>query len=165
MLRPPAALGAVAAVWALLACGASPPDADGAAASMTLRHKVVTSGAIADQGQGGVARGRLVRSKAGAARVLRAWDLERAIPAANRVDFARKSLVIVLGGSVPDSAHRLAVRRVSVASRRVSVRADVPRREGAIGATVISRPYTLVAVDRDDVAGASATVSVRVTGP
>lgn len=134
-----------------------------AAASKTLPYSVVKSGAIADQGQGGSARGRLVRSKSSAARTLRAWDLERAIAAANGVDYARKSLVVVLGGSAPDTAYRLAVRRVSVASRRVSVRADVRRPAGANGGMAISRPYTLLAVDRDDVAGASATVSVRLT--
>jgi hypothetical protein len=29
----------------------------------------------------------------------------------------------------------------------------------------ISRPYTLLSVDRDDVAGAGAAVSVQVSGP
>jgi hypothetical protein len=161
---------ALAGVFVMLACGSSAPDADGrqvatAAASGALRYSVVTSGTIADQGRGGRARGRLMRSKASAARALRAWELDRAVPAAGRVDYARKSLVIVLGGSVPDTAYRLTVRRVSVASRRVSVRADVRRPAGAVGGMAISRPYTLLTVDRDDVASAGATVSVRVSGP
>ena len=168
-MRTSAVLGTLAGVWVLVACSSTVPDADGAgvpaAASRTVPHTVVKSGSIADQGQGGAARGRLVRTKASAARALRGWDLERAIPAANRVDYARKSLVIVLGGSVPDTAHRLAVQRVSVASRRVSVRAEIRHPAGAMGGQAISRPYVLLAVDRDDVAGAAATVSVRVSGP
>jgi hypothetical protein len=73
--------------------------------------------------------------------------------------------VIVLGESVPDTAYRLAVRRVSVRSRRVRVSVKLTRPAGSLGGMAISRPYTLLSVDRDDVAGAGAAVSVQVSGP
>lgn len=152
----------------LVACGSSAPDADGArppsAAPGTLRYTVVKAGSIADQGRGGGARGRLVRDSSRAASVLRDWDLQRAIPAARAVDYSRKSLVIVLGGSAPDTAYRLAVKRVSIRSRRVSVRADLRRGAGA-GGMAISRPYALLTVARGDVAGAASGVSVFVARP
>jgi hypothetical protein len=168
-VKTPALLGALAGVWALVACGSAIPDADGArppaAGSKTVPYSVVKRGTIPDRGRAGSPRGRLVRDRAGAARILRAWDLERALPAARSLDYARKSLIIVLAGSVPDTAYSLAVRRVSIRSQRIEVQAAVRRPAGAVGGMAISRPYALLSVDRDDAAGADGTVSVRISTP
>jgi hypothetical protein len=158
-------LALLAGVPTVAACGSTPDAAGGQPASGPLRFSVITSAAIPDEGLGGGARGRLARDSASAVRMLRALGLERAIPAARAVDYGRRSVVIVLAGSVPDTAYRVAVRDVSVASGRVEVRAAVRRRAGAMGGMAISRPYVLLTVDRDDVAGAGETASVHLDGP
>jgi hypothetical protein len=107
------------------------------------------------------ARGRVLRSAAAAAQVLRDWGLDSAIRAVGTVDFERESLIVVLGASQPSTSYRLRVSRVLVRDRHAVVSATV-RRPAGIDGQAITQPYALVALARGSLAHVDGRVTVHV---
>ena len=152
-----AASAAIAAA-ALLAAGNRWPAAH-AAGGVAFRE--IDHGTRPGSGERESLRGRVLRTEAGAARVLRGWGLERAIAAAGSVDFAERSVVVALDASRPSTGYRLRVVRIDVRNRRALVTVTVRRPDGIDG-QVISRPYAVVSVPRRSLAGATRGVAVRL---
>lgn len=152
-----AALAAVAAV-ALLLAGAPWPAARAAGA---VAFREIDHGTRPGSGGYEPPRGRVLRTQAGAARVLRGWGLDRAVAAARSVDFGARSVLVALDGSRPSTGYRLRVVRVDVRNRRALVTVTVRRPDGIDG-QAISRPYAVVSVPRRALAGATRGVVVRL---
>lgn len=153
---------------ALTACGATssevaPVGTSSAATSKGVSTTVVASGSVPDLGNGGSARADLVRSATAAQKLLRSWNMQRAAGAARRVDYQRRSLIVVLGAGAPDTAYRLRARRVVVRDGRLDVRLDLLRDKDKLGGQSLSRPYVLLSVKRDAVSKVRGTARVRVT--
>jgi hypothetical protein len=151
-----AALAAVAAVALLLAGDRWAARAAGAVAFREIDH-----GTRPGSGDHESPRGRVLRTQAGATRVLRGWGLDRAIAAATSVDFGERSVVVALDASRPSTGYRLRVVRIDVRNRRALVTVTVRRADGIDG-QAISRPYAVVSVPRRALVGATRGVVVRL---
>ena len=102
--------------------------------------------------------GRLLRTRAEAVGVLRAWGLDPA--AARSLDFARKRAIVVLAEYAPSGGYRARVSRVARRGREVVVTAGVRYEGGDVAVSDLERPWVVIAVNRADVAGAHGTVRV-----
>lgn len=135
----------------------------GAASAMSGRvaHRELASGVRAANLPGERLRdvARVLRSKAEAARVLRAWGLDGA--AAKKVDFRHKSLIVVLAEYQPHAGFRARVSDVTVHGRQATVTAAVRDESGELSAAVLERPWVVVAVNRASVAGVRGEARVR----
>jgi hypothetical protein len=99
-----------------------------------------------------------VRSRAAAEKLLRRWDLERAIAKLGKVDFTRHRLLI-LAARGNDTTEHLNVKRVFTSGSRITASGTIARRPGAIGNQVLSTPYAFVTVPRS-VAATSARLAL-----
>lgn len=150
----------LAAAAAALSSGSQDPDRIAQAAG-AVAFREIDHGTRPGSGTSETRRGRVLRTETGAERVLRGWGLQRAVEAIEPVDFARRSLLVVLDSSRPSTGYRLRVVRIDVRNRRAVVTATVRRAEGIDG-QAISRPYALLSVARTSLAGASRGVVVRL---
>ena len=141
-----ALLAVLAAVAALLAASVA------GAADGRVAFREVTSGARAANlpGERMDDVATVLRTAAGARRRLRDWGLDTT--AARRVDFRRKSLIVMLAEYQPSSGFRARVQRVAVRGRRATLTAGVRYEGGDVAASVLERPWVVVAVDRRAVA-------------
>ena len=107
--------------------------------------------------------GRVLRSRAGATRVLGKWGLDRA--AVKGVDFKRRSLIVVLANYRPSAGYRASVASVVVRGGEAVVTADVRfEAAGKLVAQDLERPWVVVSVKRADVARVRPEVRVRTRG-
>ena len=153
---------ALAAAAVVLSSG-SQDSGRTAEAAGGIAFKELDHGTRPGSGESETRRGRVLRTETGARRVLRGWDLDRAVEAVEPVDFARRSLLVVLDSSRSSAGYRLRVVRVDVRNRRAIVTATVRRAEGMY-AQVISRPYALLSIARRSLARATRGVVVRLQG-
>jgi hypothetical protein len=148
------ALAAVCITLPALAASAS-------ATSGRVAHREVASGARAaimpGEPKGDAAR--VLRSKAAAARVLRAWGVPPG--KATAIDFRRKSLIVVLAEYQPHAGFRAHVSHVSVKGRQATVTAGVRDESGELSSSVLERPWVVVAVNRASVADVRGEARVR----
>ncbi len=107
--------------------------------------------------------GRVLRSRAEAIRVLGRWGLDRA--AVQGVDFARRSLIVVLADYRPSAGYRARVASVVVRGRDAVVTTDVRfEAAGKLVAQDLERPWVVVAVQQATVAKVRREVKVRTRG-
>jgi hypothetical protein len=92
----------------------------------------------------------VLRTASGARSRLRAWGLSTA--AVRRVDFRRKSLIVMLAEYQPSGGFRARVSRVVVRGRTATVTAAVRYEGGDVAVSDLERPWVVVAVDRRAVA-------------
>lgn len=132
-----------------------------AATSSRVAHREVASGTRAANLPGERLQdvARVLRSKAEATRLLRAWGLDA--PAAKRIDFRRRSLIVVLAAYQPHAGFRAHVSGVTVKGRQATVTAGVRDESGEFSAAVLERPWVVVAVNRARVAGVRGEARVR----
>jgi hypothetical protein len=102
---------------------------------------------------------RIVRDAPAAAALLHALEMDRALPRLGSVDFARRSLVAVLGDWRPNPSYGVLVGAIDVAGGTATVTATVVHR--AVGhADVLARPWSVLSVPRAAVAGVAPEVPV-----
>jgi hypothetical protein len=145
-----------------LAAGAGAGAA--AAAGGRVAHREITAGSRGANlpGERLQALGRVLRSRAGAMRVLRAWGLDH--EAVKGVDFRRQSLVVVLAPYEPTAGYRARVASVVVRGREAVVSTRV--RFEAVGKLVaqdLERPWVVVAVRRASVAHVRDVPRIRLS--
>jgi hypothetical protein len=144
----------LACAAALCACG----GAAGADDPAGVPFRVVARGSAPATGHDPLVAGTLARDPAQARRRLRSLRLA----AAPNVDYARRSLVVLVGRS-GDTGSRLAVRRLALRAGRLRATVALNPPSGMTGQTE-SRPYTLLSVPRAAVASASGPVAVDLRG-
>ena len=127
-----------ACVFVLASAFAGPARAD-------VRFTLLTRGAVPSDGHAPDAAGRIVGSRTAARRRLRAWDLDRALTKAAKVDFSRRRLVILIARGT-STADRLDLRRLTTSGNRLDAAARVT--STGIGGQSLARTYTLVTVPR-----------------
>ena len=144
---------AVALALALAALAAA-----AAGRSITFRELDAGSRAAITPGEPEHDAAAVLRSAAGARKRLRAWGLDTA--AVGRVDFRRKSLVVVLADYQPSGGYRARVSRIVVDGARATVSAKVRREGGDFTTADLERPWVVVAVGRRAVANVRGAVRV-----
>jgi hypothetical protein len=106
------------------------------------------------------ADGRVLRTAAEAARVLRSWGLDSS--ATKSVDFDRDSLIVVLTGWQSSGGYRARVARVVVQGRQAVVTAGVRREGGDMASSSLERPWVVVTVKRSALAEVGSRVRLRL---
>jgi len=99
----------------------------------------------------------VLRSAAGARKRLRAWGLDTT--GVDRVDFRRRSVVVLLADYRPSGGYRARVSRIVAEGARATVTATV-RHEGDFSTSDLERPWAIVAVGRPAVAKVRGSVRV-----
>jgi hypothetical protein len=149
-------------------CGGAPASgaAGAAAGGAGVPFHELASGRVSavaqDEGAAAGAQGRVLRSRAGAAKVLRAWGMDMAVASLSDVHFDRSAVVAVLAPERPSSGFRARVSRVSLAGALLTVHATIRRPDGITDLQTISRPWVVVTVARSAVAGARSVARVRL---
>ncbi len=133
----------------------------GASAAGKVAYHELTAGSRASnlRGEQMQAVGRVLRSRTAAVRALRGFGLDTT--AAKNVNFTRKSLIVALAEYQPSGGWRARVSHVAVDGREAVVTLGVRYEGGDVAVSDIERPWVVVAVDRDDVAGVRSTARIR----
>jgi hypothetical protein len=104
---------------------------------------------------------RIVRDAQAARTLLRTWDIDPARTRVGAVDFARRSVIVLLAGFRPTAGYRARVLTADLAGGMATVTAAVIRPRGLV-ADVVARPWVVVSVPRAAVARARPEVRVVV---
>lgn len=135
-------------------------DAGAATGQVTFREVSQASRGYEMPGESMLARGRVARSAAQAATVLRGWGLDTA--ATKSVNFARESVIVVLATYQPTGGYRARVSRVVVHGSDAVLTGTVSYEGGSVVAPSVTRPWVVVAVKRASLRLVRGNVKIRL---
>lgn len=155
------AIGASVGVLLVLfpSCGAEGGRHPHAETGVTF--ETVYRGTSPAVGGSGANVARLLCDRRGARQLLITWQAWSALPRLASVDLPRSCLIAVRAAAQPSTGYRIRVAAIRVRRGRAIVAAVVSGQAGAAG-MAISRPYTLLSLDRSVAATIAGPIVVRV---
>jgi hypothetical protein len=119
------------------------PASSGARSQVTF--KLVAQGAPASDGDAPKTQADVVSSNSAAKKILRRWDLEKALPSLAKVDFDDSRLLILVARGT-STADRLEIRKVTLRAGHLTATGKIEA--DGIGGQVLTRAYALVTVSK-----------------
>jgi hypothetical protein len=147
-------------VVATAAVASSQRVAAAATGQVSFREVSQSSRGYEMPGESMLARGRVARSAAQAATLLRGWGVDTA--ATKSVNFARDSVIVVLAPYQPSGGYRARVSRVVVRGSDAELTGTVRYEGGSVAAPSITRPWVVVAVKRASLRRVRGNVKIRL---